>query len=147
VGNQQLKGADKPEFWAFTLVFAYQGLEEDDGDDNDEAILAGATREPLGGLLHSFSTVYLEAIRDRQFARTPPRNFVLTNNATTLRSSYLEDIYVTMAHEIGHAPGNQFEKTDHKEGGVMVKGATGAARSGFSSQTIRRFRSAASWTR
>jgi hypothetical protein len=147
VGNQQLKGTDKPEFWAFTVVFAYQGLDKEDGEDDSEAPLAGATREPLGGLLHSFSAVYLEAIRERQFALLPAAYFTTTNNKGVLRSAYFEDLYVTMAHEIGHAPGNQLEGTDHKEGAVMVKGAIGVNRSGFNAKTLRRFRTATSWTR
>jgi hypothetical protein len=37
--------------------------------------------------------------------------------------AYLSDIYTTIAHELGHAPGRQLGKADHDEKGLMTAGA------------------------
>jgi hypothetical protein len=146
-GNQQLKGKDRPEFWAHTVVFGYQGLPKEDGEPNEEATLLGATRKSLGGLFHCFSAIYVETIRDNEFGQIPPGVFQAANEREGLRNRYLEQLYVTIAHEIGHAPDNQSESTDHAELGVMTKGTVGAARQGFTPRTIQRFRSTERWTR
>ena len=146
-GNQQLKGTDRSEFWSLSLMFGYQAARAEDGEPNEEAPLAGVTRKSLGGILHSFCVVYTEAIRERIFSRVAPQLFTLPNDAKSLNAQYLEDLYVVMAHEIGHAPGGQSGQADHAEDLVMKAGSDGVSRASFSGKTIRRFRNTTQWTR
>jgi hypothetical protein len=53
-----------------------------------------------------------------------------------------------IAHEVGHAPGRQSVNSDHAELAIMVTGAQiSLVGVEFAPQTVRRFRSTASWTR
>ena len=146
-GNQELKGTDRPEFWAHTVIFGYQPATAEDGERNPEAPTAGETQKPSGQLFQSFSGVYLESIRERAFFNVPVQLFTSPNDAADLKMQYLEDLYVVMAHEIGHAPGRQWALTDHAEDQVMKAGSDGVSRAPFSGRTIRRFRTTPSWTR
>ena len=145
-GNLQLKETDRSTFWAFSVVFAYQGPQSEDGERDNEAPVAGVTPELFGVVLQPYSAVYLEAVRERIFFGVPPPNFTLQNEAENLKKQYLDDLYVVMAHEVGHAPGRQGGGADHSEGGIMKAGADAVSRLGFSARTLRRFRSATSWT-
>jgi hypothetical protein len=155
-GNQQLKGADAAGFWAYTMIFAYESLFLEDGDPNPEIPLSGVTLEKNAFLLtfHEYSVVYMEGIRERVFGvdRLLPRvgwrdiDFNNTNFTNRLEREYLQWLYGTIAHEIGHSPGGQGEGADHAEEGLMQEGGdfmtSGAP---FSPKTIRRFRNATKW--
>ena len=105
----------------------------------------GLTRKSFNGLLHGFSCVYMETVRDFEFGQLPPGTFNSQNQRQALRNLYFRRLYVTMAHEIGHAPSTAFSLFDHKEGGVMDKEPKSMDL--FSPKTISRFRSINSWTR
>jgi hypothetical protein len=165
-GNLELKGVDRPSFWAFSVVFGYQseavigigipfGL-RDDGDPDTEIPVEGAVPKtsPLAGPDRNrpfgYAVIFMENIRDAQFGRRGaalgPINYVIPDTAANLADRYLQNLYAVIAHEIGHAPGRQWGKTDHDEGKIMQSGASQSVAAKFSSKTILRFRSAASWT-
>jgi hypothetical protein len=158
-GNLQLKGQDHPEFWAFSVVFGYESSFPDDGDPDRYIPLSGVTPKTSRWLIVDpnralgYSAIFLEAIRDYEFAmreasNPSPGHFVDPIRVPFIRDRYLQRIYAVVAHEVGHGPGRQHENTDHGEKGIMEAGAS-ALISGdaFALQTIRRFRSAQSWTR
>ena len=107
------------------------------------------TGEPYG-----YSVVYLECIRDDEFGvgredRDPPSGrFQNATQAAFHRNRLLAWTYGIIAHELGHAPGRQGENADHNERGLMIKGAVPISDDQpFEPVTLRRFRSALSWTR
>ena len=146
VGNHELKGKDRPEFWAHTVVFGYESEHDEDGDPTSEDPLLGITRKPFGGIFHTFSAVYVEAIRDHQFSQVPASVFVSVNERQNFRNRVLEEMYATIAHEIGHAPGNQLQGDDHDEKWLMTAGTAAATRLGFGPKSVKRFRAAKSWS-
>jgi hypothetical protein len=156
-GNQQLKGADAPAFWAYTVIFAYEpGADDEDGDPNTEIPLDGVTqkRNPILLSFHGYSVIYMESIRESIFAvgRKQPKPVIwqdshFSSQATTntLRREYLNWLYGVIAHEIGHAPGGQWQSTDHAESGLMQDGGDFINGDPFFPRTIRRFRDAEKW--
>lgn len=167
-GNLQLKGTDRAEFWAFSVVFAYQpttvfgffGIGPvievaffDDGDWDGETPLSGSTREnPVTGTPEPYSAVFLEAIRDYEFGRrgnSPPQptEFVHPIRAPSLANQYIQRVYAVLAHELGHAPGRRSGTDDHNEGGILDSGAPQSlAGDQFRPASIARFRGVTSWT-
>lgn len=147
VGNQQLKGTDRPDFWAYTVVFGYEPEIGEDGDPNGEAATLGETQKSLSGLFHSFSVVFLEPNREIAFQGVPVPSFASQGSTNSIRSQYVEELYLTVAHEIGHAPKSwRHEYFDHKESGLMGTDP-GRARQRFTPKTLLRFRETTQWTR
>jgi hypothetical protein len=149
VGNQELKGKDRPEFWTFTVVFGFEGDAAEDYDPNEESGTLGLTQKSFGGLVHSFSVIYLEVCREEAFRGVSPSSFMITGSTNFLRDQYIQEIYATVAHEMGHAPKSsvlRFSYHDHSEGALMQAGS-GRAREVFSPMTVRRFRETTQWTR
>jgi hypothetical protein len=158
-GNLQLKGRDRPEFWAYSVVFGYQANGPQDGDPDAETPLSGGTPKTSPFLVGDanralgYSVVYLEAIRDYEFGRRAasdplPADFVDPIRAPHRRDQYLQRIRVIAAHEIGHAPGRNSESSDHSEDDIMVAGGPQFFdKAVFSPRTISRFRRTPSWTR
>jgi hypothetical protein len=157
-GNLQLKDTDRPEFWAFSVVFGYQPPRPVDGEPDAETPLSGGTPEtskflpaganrPLG-----YSVIFIEAIRDYEFgvrkdANVPRSRFTDSFWAPKLAQQYSERVYAVTAHEIGHAPGRQSEGGDHDEDGVMIEGAPQSlSGQSFSPRSVARFRGAGHWT-
>jgi hypothetical protein len=160
-GNLQLKGADRPDFWAFSVAFGYQAGSDiagvpsgygEDGDPDTEEPLRGVTPkaasifEPFG-----YCVIYVEAIRDHAFSQRPhdpipPHHFNLPEKKQFLTGRYLQRLYGVIAHEIGHAPGRQSENADHEEDNVMQKEGAELDSTVFSPASLKRFRSVASWT-
>ena len=75
-GNLQFKGTDRPEFWAWSVVFGYQSDKTDDGEPDAETPLSGTTPKtspylPPGfrNIPLSYSVIFLENIRDYEFGR------------------------------------------------------------------------------
>ncbi len=159
-GNLQLKGQDRPEFWAFSVVFGYESPYPDDGDPDRYIPLSGVTPKTSRWLIVDpnralgYSAIFLEAIRDYEFGRRPPSydqpraRFNDSFWAPKLAQQYVERIHAVTAHEIGHGPGRHAEDTDHAELGIMEKGAPNSLQNvGFAPKTIARFRNGTSWTR
>jgi hypothetical protein len=162
-GNLQLKGADRAEFWAFSVVFGYQprsvilGIPSglwDDGDPDVEIPLSGGTPETgVGNVPFGYSVVFLEALRDYEFGRRDPAYLIPARVldsfwAPTLRTQYLERLYAVISHEIGHGPGRQSEGADHSETGIMMEGGPQSlVGDRFWPRSIKRFREVPSWTR
>jgi hypothetical protein len=158
-GNLQLKGKDRSAFWCHSVAFGHQPEQYQDGDPDQEVPLSGGT--PKTGLLPSpntpygYSVVFLESIRDYDWStRVNPAfksaDFQNQLIANTRSFNYASWIYGVTAHEIGHAPGRQTETGDHgeagkSEAGLMVTGGS-TIQDGFVNRTVRRFRSATSWT-
>ena len=146
-GNLQLKGTDKAEFWAFSVVFGYQPGRSQDNDPDGEVATGGETpKELLNDRPYGFSVVWMESIRERQFVGSSPASFTNAGSAVSHRIAYINDLYGVISHETGHAPGRQKPWNDHGEKGVMKSGALDIEREDFSPATVRRFRSATSWT-
>jgi hypothetical protein len=147
VGNQELKGSDRPEFWAFTAVFGFEPEANEDFDPDGESGTLGITQKSLGGLVHSFSVVYLETNRDGAFLDAFPASFVNPFSTAGLQRAYVDQIYSTMAHEIAHSPGSlRRASSDHKEQGLM-SGGLNRTRENFGPETLARFRQTTQWTR
>jgi hypothetical protein len=147
VGNQQLKGKDRKEFWAYTVVFGYEPGADEDFDPNDEGGALGVTQKSLAGLFHSFSVIYLEPNREAQFSLALPAAFMAASLTNSLRAQYVQEIYASAAHEIGHAPGSlRLSFLDHNEKDLMA-GGLGRHVAFFSAKTLLRFRQATQWTR
>jgi hypothetical protein len=162
-GNLQLKGQDNPRFWAFSLVFAYQpqtvigGIPFgfiDDGDSDNEVPSSGGTPKSRPSYeSYGYSVIYMESIRDYEFGRrsdsdAPPAYFTNAFQAPLLAMRYTNSLYGVIAHELGHGPGRQGEREDHREQGTMMEGGPfSLASDPFSPKTIARFRRAQSWTR
>lgn len=158
-GNLQLKGVDRPEFWAFSVVFGYQSTSPDDGEPDAEVPLSGGTPETSPFLIgdrnrpFGYSVVFLENIRDYEFGRRAasdpiPSHFTNAIRVVSLRKQYVQRIFAVTAHEIGHAPGRAYETSDHAEDDIMVSGASQSIEGfPFGPKTIARFREATSWTR
>jgi hypothetical protein len=147
LGNLQLKGKDKAEFWAFSVAFGYQNVSTEDGDPDQETPTGGETpKSYFGSIPYGYSVVYMEANRERQFSDEPPWVFSSSSERPRLVDAYLDDVYSVIAHEIGHAPGRHGGGTDHSEGGIMKKEAIDIKLLEFTPPTLRRFRSAISWT-
>ena len=152
-GNQELNRTDRSAFWAYTVVFGYQRGASDDGDPNDEALFLGETIKKTPISANGYSVLFLETIRDRIFADEQPIAFSSPGEVVRLRRQYLGMIANVLAHEVGHAPGNQGENGDHAENDLMKSGPpdnTGIDAAGnpilnFTPATIRRFRSATQW--
>ncbi|MCI0746639.1 MAG: hypothetical protein L0Y58_14660 [Verrucomicrobia subdivision 3 bacterium] len=143
-GNQQLKGTDRPEFWAYTVVFGYQSSSLDDGDPDTESSLDGITIKK-GIAPNGYSVIYVEAIRDQVFGPVPNASFTVPLSVAGLRRSYHGEIYTTIVHELGHAPGDTSGISDHREGGLMKRDPTNSELLEFGPATVKRFRSAARW--
>ena len=159
-GNLQLKGADRPEFWAFSVVFGYQSTASDDGEPDEEIPLSGGTPETRVPTVPEqlyiavgYSVGFLENIRDYEFGRrgnSPPRpgDFIHPIRAPDLANQFIQRMYAVLAHEIGHPPGRRSESDDHDESGILETGAPQSlAGDSFSPKSIARFRRATNWTK
>jgi hypothetical protein len=135
--------ADNDVFWAHTVTFGFQPAWSEDGDPNAEPPLLGATPETPGtATAFGYSAVYKEAMADdvieyRAGGGAHPLN----------QHAYYEWLLGCCAHETGHAPGAHFMTTDHTEGKLMKSGGEKiTGKKSFSPVSIRRFRTARSWT-
>ena len=150
-GNLQLKGTDKPEFWAYSVVLAYQPGLGDDGDPDTEEPLLGFNPDDYAlTTAKGFCVVWLEAVRDKEWSLNQSQiqeGGFSDNRAPTYEQAYLGRLYGVIAHEIGHAPGTGITSVlDHSEQGLMAKGAARVREEIFTAQTVDRFRSASKWT-
>jgi len=138
---------DNQTFWAHTVTFGFQPEISKDGDPNIEhnlGCLLGVTPEtPGSATAHGYSAIYKETIADYaiEYKGTPGQDTVQDQRACY---NWLLGV---CAHEIGHAPGKHGESNDHAEAKLMRAGAEpiSGAKS-FSPLTLRRFRTATSWT-
>ncbi len=152
VENLQLKGTDRLEFWAFSVVFGYQPSASEDGDPDREVPLRGGTpKKAVPRSSHGFSVVYMESVRDAEFSKRLVEDpdlgdFNLINNQSYLTGRYLKGLYGVIAHEIGHAPGRQGPGTDHAELGLMDEVSPPIDVDVFTAATIKRFRTATTWS-
>lgn len=142
---------DSQNFWAHTVTFGYQPDPTDDFDPKTEGPLLGVTLKKSVVLEGGVSGVFVETIRDVAID-----GLVAGNNLSQFypeyRKTYTNWLSGVFAHEIGHAPGNQSEGADHDEDGLMNKGGqelrflNGQPLLLFTPKTIKRFRSATSWS-
>ena len=158
-GNLNLKGTDRADFWAFSVVYGYQPGHSEDGDGFDEAALEGGTpkRRLIDGTPNQslgYSVLFMESIRDVIFRDFSPSLFADPNPViqSKLLLEYWARISGQTAHEIGHAPGRQSESGDHAEAGLMGaggeshKGANAPPAQKFKPRTLNRLRSIKHWT-
>lgn len=135
---------DSSVFWAHTVTIGYQPKFSEDRDNNDESALLGTTAESLTAVAFGYSAIYDETIRDYAYDGRES-NYYLPLNYRLLEHSYYGWLFGTIAHEMGHAPGNGFENlTDHAEKYLMQKGGDEISKD-FAPASIKRFRSSTSW--
>ncbi len=135
---------DSESFWAHTVTMGYQPAEHEDLDPHAEAPLVGVTAETPGTWhAHGFSVIYTETIRDTAYEGGIPASYQPANHFD-LEQRYYRLLFGTIAHETGHAPGRNWENTDHNEQGLMQKGGNSITIP-FTPQTLLRFRLSTSW--
>lgn len=68
--------------------------------------------------------------------------------AKNIRDGYYSLLFSTVAHEIGHGPGQQDKDTDHEEMGLMAEEVPRIEELNgrFTSKTLLRFRKTVQWT-
>lgn len=150
VGSLELKGKDRPEFWAYSIVIGYEADRNEDGEPDKEEVLMGINADDLvGSPLDGFCVIYIEGNRDKEWGLN--RVDVSVNQAgfinqfaLSYQGFYLDRLYGTMAHELGHAPGGSV--FDHSEKGLMQRGGDPISGQPFNAVTIVRFRTAPKWT-
>jgi hypothetical protein len=160
VVNNKKDLVDRPEFWAHTVTFAYQGevnlygIKFDRDLDPDGApLLAGTPKVPFVNWSSGYSGVFLEVIRDSAFLYlemdSPERRAAKLSSPIQMEKikNELRDLILgTMAHEIGHSPGGENEDENHEEEDLMRDGGS-SINTPFSPASIRRFRGAVQWSR
>jgi hypothetical protein len=165
---------DSGPFWCFRVIFAHQFGVNDDADPFSEVASTTGAPSPTRGVCvkvwpilsnpnHAFgyAYVFIEAIRDYAFTGSALTSYTTDKDAT--RARLWREIYGAVAHEIGHSPGRQHPDNDHSEPGLMSGGGGQVmgtrpdqlppllyedpiSAKGFSPVTIRRFRTAKSWS-
>ena len=154
-GNLQLIGKDRPGFWAYSVVFAYQDVVVEDGDPNKEGFVGGVL--PKSSFAHEapgWLAIYVEGVRETALITHigSPQNFSSPIASLEIKNDYNRWLSGTVAHELGHAPGKQYPdpfllfKSDHGEKGLMQDGGTQITGLKFTAPTIRRFRQTDKWT-
>jgi hypothetical protein len=135
---------DKDIFWAHTVTFGFQPKAASDGDNNDEALEMGVTPEMPGTFdALGYSAVYEEAVRDYAY-EGQRSDYYLPVNYWRLEADYYGSLFGCIAHEVGHAPGSNYEGTDHAEDFLMRKGGD-QIKVRFSATSIKRFRTTKNW--
>jgi hypothetical protein len=152
--------ASTPDFWTHLVVLCYQPGTDDDGDPDffpnaavsqnvecgfinplpecrpldksDEGFLFGATPD----LSTHPTAIVVETIRD-------------LNVGGPVLGEQFTDLEHTVAHEVGHGPGDQDEAADHSEEGLMTSGAPKVIGNNpnnrFTPASINRYRSDRTW--
>lgn len=148
-GNLDLKGKDRPEFWAYSVVIGYEPSTSEDGEPDSEEVLLGICSDDWKpSTLSGFAVAYIEGNRDKAWGLN--RTDVQLNEigfvnafAATYQDFFLNRLYGTIAHEIGHSPGGSL--IDHWEGGLMKVGGDPIDQNVFAGKSIARFRAASKW--
>jgi len=142
---------DSSFFWAHTVIFAFEPNASYSGDPirADSPVNLGGTPKQIVSIppfkSHGYSVVYVEPIRDLEIADSYSDDFVFSPAfAELLRGKILALLWGTVAHEIGHSPGNQSEGGDHSELGLMKEGGAPIG-TDFSAKSLKRFRAASGW--
>jgi hypothetical protein len=135
---------DDPLFWAHTVTFGFQPLPAEDGDPNTDDFVVGVTPEAPGtDTAFGYSVVYKESIADFAIEYRAGASGDLARH----QSACYEWLLGVCAHEIGHAPGAHSIAADHAEGRLMGEGGGQIlGPESFKPVTLRRFRTATSWT-
>jgi len=137
---------DTPYNWCCTIVAAFQGLEDADGDPEgaNESRGCGDTAE-IGE--NEISAVYVETCRE-----TFSDKFK-SDDETYLapwRIRYNRMITAVLAHEMGHHPADNSAEADHAEGKIMTEGMASQDllnfTTTFSNKTLKRFRECEQWS-
>lgn len=126
-------------FWNHHIIACYQSDESDDHDPNTEPTKMAYQVQSLLGIHDPYIVVFLECIREDDFSLFNSSN---PANLAAANENYVENVNRVVAHEIGHAPGDQNELGDHDEGGLMEESYSFPD---FSAKTIKRFREAEEW--
>lgn len=156
-GNLELKGKDRPQFWAHSVVLGYQPNPAEDGDNDNEHALEGGTPKGrfIDGNQHQslgYSVVFMESARDAGIGRRGLNEATNSFTMNDLRQSYWSRLGGQTAHEVAHAPGRQSEGGDHDEdnlmrtGGDYHPGVAAREEQRFSPSTIKRVRSTPRWS-
>jgi hypothetical protein len=149
--------SDRSSFWAHLISFGYQSLAGQDADPDNEDPVLGANVEDILGNSSGYCAIYVESIRDVKWQDTAFGMSLNPGISESVRRLYWHNLFVAVAHEVGHSPGEQNGNFDHGEGGIMQSGGPfidlgGIPASGiieldakFSAITVRRFRTCSSW--
>ncbi len=139
---------DSERFWAITLAFGYQWDEDHDHDpDEENSPQADTPKFPYTGVT-MFSSVAMECFRDDVFGvleKIPEQQRKTPIIYQEYHDNYVNFLYGTIAHEIGHSPGGQNEDGNHNEFGLMQKDGA-SIDADFTNKTITRFRKAKKWS-
>jgi len=129
------------------VTFGYQGDSSEDMEPNSEDPLFGITLKKTLNFEGGVSGIFVETIRDAVIDRSYLNQINNTNIYPNIREDYWWNIQGIVAHEVGHAPGNTSETSDHNESDLMQGEVTHPIRNEhFSPATIRRFRGATQWS-
>jgi hypothetical protein len=132
-----IANADCEKWWGFLLASAFQPASSEDGDPDSgtpsgEAPTQGET---TSNWAIDVCAIYLEAIRENCNG--------FFGNPVAMATVMQDELDGTVAHELGHPPGNSAFYSDHSELGLMGAGSTSGT---FKPATLKRFRSAVRWS-
>ena len=139
--NNEMDLSDSRYFWAHTVVFSFQPNDSEELDPSS----SGYYKLGTTALDYGYSIIHCEVHRDLILSDSYPDSFVWTGTvADDFRESFLELLWGTTAHEIGHSPGGKSEPDAHNEGGLMKRDGDDI-KTDFSAASLKRFRSTSKW--
>jgi|GEM_PF-2298189 len=129
--------------WSSLAVLGYQPLtgfllRTEDKDPDTEPASSGNTDKIS---LNVCSQIYVEVIRDELAGSLRNPAMPAAQKNTLLHNHF----NLTIAHEIGHVPGDR-RFDSHSEGGIMVDGGSSGSDTDFRSATFARFRKSIIWS-
>jgi hypothetical protein len=93
----------------------------------------------MGISVADYSAIFIENIRELDIG------IGARDQSVARQNEILDSIAITIAHEAGHAPGDQMASGDHAEDGLMKNGGASNTKVPFSAQSIMRFRRTNDW--
>jgi hypothetical protein len=112
---------------------------ESPNSEKEGGILSGVTPKSAGAA----SAVFLENIRDVNWDDQAMSYIARPESYGSLQRMFFDAVFQVVAHETGHAPGQNSPEDDHAEGGLMDRDSSELQP--FSAGSGRRIRSAQRW--
>ncbi len=135
-------GSSSSFYWHHLVSLGFQSTLDDDIDGEDIGSAGGTPEENAFGMgisVAEYSAIFVENIRELDIG-------VGARSQTAARQNeILDSIAITIAHELGHAPGDNLASADHAEEGLMKNGGASDTKVPFSALSIKRFRQTNDW--